>query len=168
MAGGTWTSLQQVGGKARDTINLNVITGPEETHDTGDYRTLIDSSLVHLWTDKLSSTVNGDWATESGAAPGGGQANWYGVAHYLTYTFNDYVSATWRTEWFADDSGVRIGRAGDFYENTVGLTLTPFVNDAVLKNLSFRPELRWDHSDEAVFGQDHDMMTAAIDVIFKF
>ncbi len=94
MAGGTWTSLQQVGGKARDTINLNVITGPEETHDTGDYRTLIDSSLVHLWTDKLSSTVNGDWATESGAAPGGGQANWYGVAHYLTYTFNDYVSAT--------------------------------------------------------------------------
>ena len=82
--------------------------------------------------------------------------------------FNDYVSATWRTEWFADDSGARIGHAGNFYENTFGLTLTPWPKHKILKNLSIRPEIRWDHSDQPVFGGSHDQMTVAFDVIFKF
>ena len=147
---------------------MNFITGPERTGNSHDDRSVIDATYVHLWTEKLSSTVNGDFGTEQGAAPHGGRANWYGLAHYLTYAFNDYVSATWRTEWFTDDSGARTGHEGNFYENTFGLTLTPWPTDKVLKNLLFRPELRWDHSNKAVFGDDHDSLTAAMDVIFKF
>jgi hypothetical protein len=166
--GGAWNSCTKCGQKVKDALTVNFITGPERIGNSHDDRSVIDATYVHLWTEKLSSTINGDWGTEDGAAPHGGRANWYGLAHYLTYVFNDYVSATWRTEWFSDDSGVRIGHEGNFYENTFGLTLTPWPKDKVLKNLLFRPELRWDHSNEAVFGSDHDAMTAAVDVIFKF
>ena len=100
--------------------------------------------------------------------PDAGRAHWYGVSHYLTYVFNDRVSATWRTEWFADDTGARIGVAGNYYENTLGLNLTPWPKHGILKNLSFRPEVRWDNSNQPVFGDSHNQMTIAFDVIFKF
>jgi hypothetical protein len=167
--GGAWNSCTKCGQKVKDALTVNFITGPERTGNSHDDRSVIDATYVHLWTEKLSSTINGDFGTEQGAAPhNGGRANWYGLAHYLTYVFNDYVSGTWRTEWFCDDSGARIGHEGNFYENTFGLTLTPWPKDKVLKNLLFRPELRWDHSNVAVFGSDRDEMTAAMDVIFKF
>ena len=51
-----------------------------------------------------------------------------------------------RTEWFKDEEGARIGTPGNYLENTVGLTLTPWDRHPVLKNFSIRPELRWDHS----------------------
>ena len=167
MAGGAWTSSEQIGGHAKDLVYFNVITGPEQDHNESDFRTVVDATYTHWWSEKLSQSINGDWGTEQNVA-GIGQANWYGVAHYLTYAFNDKVSATWRAEWFADDSGARIGVPGNYVENTVGLWLTPWPEHPVLKNLSLRPELRWDHSDQAVFGNDHDQMTVAMDLIFKF
>jgi hypothetical protein len=168
MAGGAWSGTEQIGGHARDQVYFNAITGPEQTGQVGNNRTVLDATVTHWWTDRLSSCVNGDFGTEEGAAPNGGRANWYGVAHYLTYVFNDYVSGTWRTEWFADDSGSRIGQAGNFYENTFGLNLTPWPKHEILKNLSIRPEIRWDHSDQPVFGGTHDQMTLGFDMIFKF
>ncbi len=168
MAGAAWSGAEQIGGHARDQVYFNAITGPEQTGVTGNQRTVIDATVTHWWTEKLSSTLNGDWGTEQGAGARGGEANWYGLAHYLTYVFNDYVSGTWRTEWFADDSGSRIGQEGNFFENTFGLNLTPWPTHKVLKNLSIRPEIRWDHSDRPVFGGAHDEMTIGFDMIFKF
>ncbi len=168
IVGGAWNSCTKCGQKSKDALTVNFITGPEKTDNSHDDRSLIDATYIHLWTEQLSSTINGDWGTEQGSGAGGGEANWYGVAHYLTYAFNDYVSATWRTEWFCDDSGIRTGHEGNYLENTLGLTITPLPNNKVLKNLSVRPELRWDHSNQPVFGDDHDMMTAAVDVIFRF
>jgi hypothetical protein len=168
MAGGAWSGVEQIGGHARDQVYFNMITGPEQTGDLRDIRTVLDATVTHWWTDKLSSCVNGDFGTEQGAGARGGQANWYGMAHYLTYVFNDYVSGTWRTEWFADDSGSRIGQEGNFFENTFGLNLTPWPKHKILKNLSIRPEIRWDHSDQPVFGGTHDQMTIGFDMIFKF
>ena len=167
MTGFALSSKEQIGGHARDQFAFNVITGPEQPDNNVDYRTLLDSTATHWWTDKLSSSVEGDWATEE-QLPGAGRANWYGLAHFLTYVFNDRVSATWRTEWFADDTGVRIGKAGNYHENTFGVNLTPWPAHDILKNLSFRPEVRWDNSDQRVFGDSHDQMTVAFDVIFKF
>ena len=96
------------------------------------------------------------------------RANWYGVAHYLTYTLNSHVSATWRSEWFADDQGVRIGAQGNYLENTFGVALTPMPKDHVLKNLVIRPEFRWDNAQTPAFDDEHNLLTAAVDVIFKF
>lgn len=168
MAGGAWSSEAQIGGHSATTVNLNFITGPEQSDNNHDYRTCIDLVATHWWTEKLSQTLNADFATDS-VSGGVGQANWGGIAHYLTYTFNDYLSGTWRTEWFRDDGGTRTGVDASWYENTWGVGITPCPNDAILKNLLLRPELRWDFADEPAFGGDnHNMLTLAFDVIFKF
>jgi hypothetical protein len=168
IAGGGWSSKEQVGSHPRAQVLLNVLTGPEQAKNSRDYRTLTDVVLCYYWTDKLSEMVNIDWLTEENV-PGVGRANAYGPAHYLTYTFNDYLSATWRIEWFRDDGGSRTGVDCSWYESTWGLGITPCPNDKVLKNLVIRPELRWDWADKDAFGSGRrDLLTAAVDLIFKF
>ena len=168
VAGGSWSSSEQVGGHAKDQVLFNLITGPEQPDNTSNYRTLMDFIYTHWWTEKLSESVNFDWVTEENV-PGYGRVNAYGPAHYLTYIFNDYVSGTWRIEWFRDAQGARTGSDASWYESTWGLGITPFPNDKILKNLLLRPELRWDWADRPVFGDDHsNQLTAAFDVIFKF
>jgi hypothetical protein len=51
----------------------------------------------------------------------------------------------------------------------LGVSLTPAPKHAVLKNLTVRPELRWDFSDQPAFGGGRkNQLTAGFDVIFKF
>jgi hypothetical protein len=169
-AGGTWNSLEQVNGHAKATGAFNVITGHAQPGNGDNGRTVVDGVFTYWWNDKLSETVEGDWATEERATPAGRVARWYGTAHYLSYIFNDYATGTWRAEWFRDDTGTRLNTIpASWYELTWGVTLTPCPHDKVLKNLSFRPEFRWDFADEPVFGGGRqNQLTAAIDAIFKF
>jgi hypothetical protein len=168
MVGTVISGTEQIDGHARTTLAFNVITGPEQADNVSHNRTVVDAVLTYWWTGKLSQTINADYGVEQDV-PGVGAAHWYGVAHYLTYTINDYVSATWRTEWFRDQGGSRTGTDGNFFENTWGLSITPAPNHPVLKNLVVRPELRWDASDKPAFGGDnHNQLTAGFDVIFKF
>ena len=169
MAGGALSGSEQIDGHARTQYYLNVMTGPEQDDDVNNYRTVVDQTLTHWWTSNLSQSINGDYGTEENV-PGVGRANWYGVANYFTYVWSDKVSSTWRTEWFRDEKGVRIGApGGNFVENTLGLNLTPWPNDKVFKNLSFRPEVRWDQGDNDAFGGGRKyQITTAFDVIFKF
>jgi hypothetical protein len=170
MTGAAWNSLQQENGHSRATLALNVMTGPEQPDNVNNYRTVVDGVFTYWWNDKLSETVQADWATEERATPEGTVARWYGAAHYLSYIFNDYLSGTWRAEWFRDDTGIRMNSIpASWYEMTWGLTITPCPQDHILKNLSFRPEFRWDFADEPVFGGGREnQLTAAIDMIFKF
>ena len=169
MAGATLSSKEQIGGHARTTLALNVITGPEQADNVSNYRTVADTLLTHWWTENLSQTVNFDYGTEQGATASDSAAHWYGVANYLTFICNEYVSPTWRVEWFRDPDGVRTGTAANYYENTFGVAITPLPKHPVLKNLSVRPELRWDWADRPAFGGDRfNQLTAGFDIIFKF
>ncbi len=167
MAGFSLSSKAQIDGHARDQVNFNAMTGPEQAGNVSHYRTLLDVTGSHWWTGKFSIAINADWATEKDVGDFS-RANWYGVAHYLTYIFDPHVSATWRVEWFQDDTGVRIGAAGNYVENTFGLNVTPWPKDHVLKNLSIRPEFRWDTAQHPVFDDRFNQLTAAVDVIVKF
>jgi hypothetical protein len=148
---------------------MNVITGPEQADNVSNYRTVIDLLGTYHWTDKLTQIVNWDYGTEEHGA-GASAAHWTGICHYLTYVFNDYVAGTWRAEWFQDHDGVRTGIQGDLYEQTWGVTLTPFPKHPIFKNLCFRPEIRWDFAGAAedAFGGNDNQLTAGFDVIFKF
>lgn len=170
MSGGFWNSAEQLSGHSRATGSLNVMTGPEQHANTSNFRTLVDGVFTYWWTDKLSQTFQADWATEEKASQDGGVARWYGTAHYLSYIFNDKLTGVWRSEWFRDDTGVRTGTpSASWYEMTWGVTITPCPKDKILKNLSFRPEFRWDFADQAVFGGGRqNQLTAGIDAIFKF
>jgi hypothetical protein len=169
MAGAVFSSKEQIGGHARTTLALNVITGPEQADNVSNYRTVSDLTLTHWWTEAFSQTVNFDYGTEHGATAVGGAAHWYGVANYLTFVCNEYLSPTWRVEWFRDPDGVRTGTAANYYENTFGVAITPMPKHPVFKNLSVRPELRWDWADRPAFGGDRfNQLTAGFDIIFKF
>lgn len=167
MTGFALSGAEQIDGHARNQATFNLVTGPEQPGIVHNYRTLLDMTATHWWTAKLSSAVNADWATEENIGDIR-RANWYGIAHYLTYTFNSYVSATWRSEWFADDEGVRIGAQGNYLENTFGVNITPAPKDAIFKNLSIRPEFRWDNAQHPVFDDRFNQFTVAVDVIFRF
>ncbi len=170
VVGGGWSSAEQLGGHSRASALFNVMTGPEQAGNVSNYRTVVDGSFTYWWTDKLSQAVNVDWLSEEKASPSGSVARSYGVAHYLSYIFNDYLTGVWRAEWFRDDAGVRLGSpAASWYEMTWGVNVTPCPTDKVMKNLVFRPEFRWDFADQPVFGAGREnQLTVAMDVIFKF
>ncbi len=122
---------------------------------------------------------------EDDGAPGGDDAEWYGLNQYLLYTINPRWSANMRFEWLRDDDGARIAGpgnipgvraftgnnyAGDFYELTCGLSWRPSAN------LTVRPEVRWDWY-EGLAGQtglpfddgaSDDQFTFGVDAILTF
>jgi len=198
MGGFLLSSKEQCGANPRSQFGLNVIAGPEQFssprlslayigashstwHSNPGNRVVIDGVWTYRWTEKLTQIINADFGYEDdvpNAINNVGvvrkrDADWYGIAYYLNYVFNDYVSTTGRAEWFRDHYGVRTGFQGDFYEVTTGVGITPFPKDPYLKDLMIRPELRWDWSANNVpFAGKHTtdtwQMTAGIDVIFKF
>ena len=168
MFGGAFSGREQIDGHARLQAFVNAITGPEQEKDVNNYRTVLDTTVTYWWTGRLSQSINVDYGTEENVADVG-RARWYGAANYFTYVFNDRVSATWRSEWFRDDGGSRTGSDASWFENTVGLNLTPWPKHPKLKYLSFRPEARYDVADRPVFGGGREgQFTVAFDVIFKF
>jgi hypothetical protein len=149
-------------------ITLNLVTGPEQTDDEDDYRTVIDLIVSYKLAPDLSLAANADYGFENGV-PGLGDAQWYGVAVYATYTLSASVDLNGRAEWFRDDDGSRIGIAADFFEVTLGATIKPFSSDPLGQNLRLRPELRWDHASRDFFdgGARQNQLTAALDVIIQ-
>src|SRR5262249_36118749 len=146
------------------------VAGPERAGENGDWRVVVDGILTYAPNDKWSFAVNADYGWEAGAAADGDDAQWYGIAGYATYKFNDYFSATGRLEWLRDDDGTRIGVATNFYEATLGLAIHPFAKDRWGQYLVLRPELRVDYSDKDVFndGQDDAQYSFGVDVIYNF
>jgi hypothetical protein len=172
MAGGTWNSAEKIGSQSVNSFSAVVMTGPEQEGVVHNYRTGVDGYYTHWWNEKLSQTLEINFGTEEDAELADDRAGrewWYSAANYLSYNFCDQVTGLWRAEWFRDDGGARTGVSGTIFENTLGLNFIPCPKDKVLKNLSLRPELRWDFACQPDFGDEHrNQLTAAIDLIFKF
>ncbi|HEX2971207.1 MAG TPA: porin [Tepidisphaeraceae bacterium] len=146
------------------------VTGPEQADNTGDFTTVFDFQVSYALTDAMTIGANADIGGASGLDSDGDTAYWYGIANYVSYKLSDRFTLNGRGEWFRDEEGVRIGVAGNYYEVTLGLGITPCPNDKVLKNLIIRPEFRADFSSEEVFNDsdDHEQYTLGVDAIFKF
>jgi hypothetical protein len=167
MTGLSLSGKEQIDNHARNQMSVSMMTGPEQSNTVHDYRTLLSMTGTHWWTAKLSSGLAADWGTEKNVG-GFDRANWYGVAHYLSYIIDPHVTATWRAEWFDDDSGRRIGTEGSYLENTLGLAIAPCPKDHFLRNVMIRPEIRWDNAQHPAFDDRFNQLTAAVDVIVKF
>jgi hypothetical protein len=153
----------------KTSLTLGTVIGPEQTDNNSDYRSVLDVILAYQATEKLSFALNGDYGYESDAAPDGGDAQWYGVAGYSSYKFNDIWTLQGRLEWFNDEDGSR-GLGTTVYEATVGLNIKPFPNAKYESGLMFRPEVRYDYAEDAIFdaGGDHSQITFGGDVIWTF
>jgi hypothetical protein len=163
--------LAQVKWVASDkmTVYVNLVTGPEQTGNDSNYRTVIDGIVSYNVSDQLTLTVNGDFGWEADAASDGGDAQWYGVAGYATYKINNMLSLQGRVEYFNDEDGAR-GLGTTVWEGTLGVNIKPLPDDQWGSGLVLRPEVRWDHADDNIFNDasDDNQYTFGIDAIYAF
>jgi hypothetical protein len=154
---------------------VNLMSGPDQPGDNGNWRTLVDVILNTTVGDDLTIGINGDYAYErnSHTSVSGSDAQWYGIAGYVSKPLCKEATLNFRAEYFNDEDGARASagvKGAQFAEGTVGLSIRPWANDTLMSNLVIRPELRWDWSDENVFddGNDNNQFTAAVDAYFTF
>lgn len=175
-------------------ITTNFSFGPEDNDDTSHYRTMINPTLN--WKVNSALTLGADTLfvydgarneSITGTVPAYGDN--YGVALYAGYVVNDYLTANVRGEWFYDYTGQYTSALANqsltflnntsfpnsnLYELTLGVTITPMPKDNIGKNLSLRPEVRYDCSEDRLYEVGNqgrafrDQWTVAMDVIFKF
>jgi len=170
---------------------LNLSVGPENVGDSSHYRTAIDPVINWQVTDQLKLGAEFLYIYDGGVnafAPSGvshGYGDVWGAALYAQYKINEYVTANGRIEkchtylnsfgGLSQDNLSVVGPGAptiNVYEATLGVTITPLPQDAIGKNLSFRPEVRYDWSEDKVYtsgGQFfQDQLTFGCDVIFTF
>ena len=131
---------------------------------------LFTETLIHEATDKLTLIAESDQGYESNIAsfgPGGSSANgqWYGLAGFMLYTFNEKWTGVARAEGFRDVNGTRTGYNDTYYETTLGLIVKP------RSWLWLRPEVRWDWAvGEPVYNDERSkhQFTYGFDAIFLF
>jgi hypothetical protein len=155
------------------TAYFNLETGPGDTslvnHDNTNNVFLPNIVASYKLSDQLTVTGEGLWGYYNALT------QWYGLVGYASYAFSSQLTFNVRAEWYGDENGFTTGSAAihpgctNFYEVTVGAKITPLPNDNLLKNLSFRPELRLDAADHSVLdpngaGAGHpNEVTASID-----
>ena len=140
-------------------------TGPEGT------RNLLDLVATYTATDKLSFTLNHDYATQdnfTSLVDGSTiKAKWSGLAGYVNYLLSDTWRLSVRGEYFDDKDGYRTGVIQKWKEGTVTLAYLP------AKNMEIRGEVRGDRSDVASFMKpdgtaSKSQSSYGLEAIYKF
>jgi hypothetical protein len=142
-------------------------TGPEQTDDNGNYRTTWDATFYWQATDRCSFLANGYFLYDGAGAANGDSGYLYSLALLGSYDMCKEATFKVRGEYFRDQDGVRIPAGTSLYEVTAGLDIIPFASDPWGKNLVFRPEVRFDFSDDNVFDGESHQYTFGIDAIVK-
>jgi len=165
LGGATYTVSDKTG------LVVNVVSGPDQPGDNDNWRTVLDVTVTHKLSDDLSVAVNGDYGYEANSVSSvsHSDAQWFGVAGYVSKKLNDYCTVNGRAEYFNDQDGARIaGTATSWYEATLGLAVKPMPNDHIGQNLVLRPEVRFDYAEDRVFNGDYNQFTFGIDAYFTF
>jgi hypothetical protein len=156
----------QINSAIKATVNLS--EGPESTDDNHDYWTVVEGILNWQIADQLGSAVDAVYGDANAIA------QWYGVAGYLMFDpgMNKYIKANLRAEYYHDGRGFTVGTGGsdvNYFEATLGAAITPTPDINLLQSLTFRPEIRVDMADHAVFDNTHHtQLTFALDAYLKF
>jgi hypothetical protein len=165
LGGVTYTISDKTG------LTANLVTGPDQPGDNDNWRSVIDLTLTHKLSDTLTLAVNGDYGYEANSVSSvsGSDAQWYGIAGYVSKKLNDYCTINGRAEFFNDQDGARIGgTATNWYEATLGVQVKPMAKHDVGQNLVIRPEVRFDYADDPVFNGDYNQFTFGLDAYFTF
>jgi len=135
--------------------------------------TALDLVATQKITDKLSLGLGIDYvyASKIPGLTGGGKA-WGGVAGYASYAIDPRFTLNTRLEWYIDAAdGFSNGApvSANYFAITAGVAIKPFPNHKVLSKWLFRPEIRYDHSDQPVFNNgDRNNWTCSVDALFTF
>jgi len=155
------------------TFNWNV--GPQNAGDNGHYRVVLDPIISWQATEQLKLGLECLYVYDTGD-------DIWSAAGYAAYAVNDFLTLNARVEAY-HTSATGIGAVTapssfdslNIYSVTLGATITPFANTAILKNFVIRPEIRYDFSDSSAHapftagGRSYkDQLVFAADFIFKF
>ncbi len=164
-------------------LTLSWITGPEQAHENGNPRTVLDWVGNYTGIKGLTLGLNVDYGWEyneaslaaSGTRSDSTTASWWGWAGYAIYDWTDKLRTALRLEYFKDAESVRtlaapVGTKLDLY----GVTATIQYN--IWKGLFARLEYRHDSANQKVFairapgyvptGKSQDTMTLAVHYSF--
>jgi hypothetical protein len=147
-----------------DGVVFNVVIGPG-TFEAG--RRFNNPEIFDLvYTHKLSAALTYSLELLYGFqadVPEIGFANWLGAVNYLTLQVTPRISATGRLGFFDDAQGERTGFPGLYTALTAGLSFRP------VKDVLFRPEVRFDYNDDSrPFEGRHGLFTADFDVVLRW
>ncbi len=159
----------------------------------GTNRYFNDIVLTYKASDALSFTTELDYVRDDINSSGFHTPEAYGIAQYVSYTVNDIFTLQARGEVFRDTQGFfvaafpgnldftdtgrglpntsfGVGKA-TYEEITLGVNITPPGIPDMFKGAKLRPEIRYDHADQAhpfnSLTSDHQV-TLAADVILPF
>ena len=141
--------------------------------DNKNWWTALDLVITQKITEKLSLGLGIDYVYAP-EIPGltSGAKQWGGAAGYVSYAIDPRFTLNTRLEWYRDNAdGFSTGApvSANYYEATVGLAIKPFQKDKFLSKLLFRPEVRYDRSDQPVFNSgNRDQLTFSVDALFTF
>ncbi len=183
-ANGAWDFLGRVTFTPTDKTSIIFVmtegpefpTGVGHNLPKGDSRhwwTALDLVATQKITDKFSIGLGIDYV-RAPKIPGltDGAKQWGGVAGYISYAIDPRVTLNTRLEWYRDAAnGFSNGApvSASYYGTTAGVAIKPFPNDKILSKLLLRPEVRYDHSNHAVFnGGNRDQLTTSVGVLFTF
>jgi hypothetical protein len=158
---------------AKTAAVLNVSEGPQTTGNVSDYWTVLDLILKTHIGDNLNLALNVDYGDAPGLLGNGHAAQWYGAAGYAMYTINPMFTVNARAEAYDDANGVTVALAPgstQYYEATLGVAITPFADNDILKNFVIRPEGRVDYASHSAFDggtKDYEVQLA-VDAYFIF
>jgi hypothetical protein len=154
-----WTQSDQ-----RNTVQLSVITGSGRFNQGRNFNNpnIFDLVATHQFNPRLAYNFESLFGYETNV-PNIGNATWFGILNYLTYTLTPRASATTRLEFFDDVDGQRTGFSGLYSALTAGVSFRP------IKAIIFRPELRYDYNGESrPYENKHALFTATADVIVRW
>ena len=142
--------------------------GPEQTSNDHSQRGLVDFLATYKPFNKWTIMLNADYGHEEDMLAAGKDGAWSGVAAYLKYEVNSWMSLVNRTEFFSDRQGLRVvaGTMQDLWENTFTLEVKPY------KDLTTRLEYRHDESSSKIFTANQKAVdtqdTIGLEMIYAF
>jgi len=148
----------------RDSVLLAVIVGAARFNTARNFHN--PDIFNFIYTRKIDPRLKYTFETLYGLTsnvPDIGFANWLGVMNYLTYEFTPRLSGTTRLEFFDDFQGQRTGFPGLYTALTAGVSFK------LLKDVIFRPEIRYDYNAESrPFENHHGLFTASADLLLRW
>lgn len=165
---------------SNDTVGLIGYGGPEQTTvslggtgSTANWREGAEAVFNHKFSDSFNTYIQADYGHEDKVVDDG-SSDWYAAGLWLVYDFTDKIELAFRQDWLKDKDGARVngvdglpvfapGKGPELYSSTLTLNLKPVTNFQV------RPEIRWDHSDEAAtYNSNRDQFTFGVGVAYLY
>ncbi len=143
-------------------FGLGVIRGDEQDASSGNPRTTAVGTVLLQPTSRWVLGGEAISGREEGATEEGGTATWRAAMLFTHHRFGDHWAATVRGDYLHDADGARTGTA----QTLTSLTVSPqyligggfygvfrYLDRTTLRlpQVALRLDLRYDHSDEAVF-----------------